>query len=70
MRPDTTSGKARADGGMRLLRSVAFSAACTAVSAPAHAGTRRRTDEETGRGETPLLDHAVVRRGPPVPATP
>jgi hypothetical protein len=34
----------------------------------AHAGTRRRTDEETGRGETPLLDHAVVRRGPPVPA--
>ncbi|CND48449.1 Uncharacterised protein [Mycobacterium tuberculosis] len=129
MRPDTTSGKARADGGMSLLRSAAFSAVCTAVSATAHAaasgagvpwwsllagwavtlflgeaalwwmvrlsrrtagallafvlggpavvepldahaGTRRRTDEETGRGETPLLDHAVVRRGPPVPATP
>ncbi|WP_203596052.1 hypothetical protein [Actinomadura bangladeshensis] len=34
----------------------------------AHSGTRRRTDEETGRGDTPLLDHAVVRRGPPVPA--
>lgn len=30
---------------------------------------RRRTEDETGRGETPLLDHAVVRRGPPVPAT-
>ncbi|NKZ07845.1 hypothetical protein [Actinomadura latina] len=30
--------------------------------------TRHRTDAETGRGETPLLDHAVVRRGPPVPA--
>ncbi|WP_165488491.1 hypothetical protein [Actinomadura formosensis] len=30
---------------------------------------RRRFTEETGRGETPLLDHAVVRRGPPLPAT-
>ena len=49
---------------------LAFVLARPAVVGPpdAHAGTRRRTDEETGRGETPLLDHAVVRRGPPVAA--
>jgi hypothetical protein len=26
---------------------------------------RRRFEDEAGRGETPLLDHAVIRRGPP-----
>ncbi|TDC18939.1 hypothetical protein [Actinomadura bangladeshensis] len=26
---------------------------------------RRRFENEAGRGESPLLDHAVIRRGPP-----
>ena len=37
MGPDTVNERMRADGGMRLLRSAAFSGVCAAVSAAAHA---------------------------------